>query len=125
VAVVEVAVDRVGVHDDEIALLPVVALVVVDLVPRALEDVEDRLVLVPVPVVRLPRRQLDKVDLDVLGQEGLVARTDAPPRARVLGVAGMADRRVVDDHALAADAGRGELLSPVLLEPVVLRRHSA
>src|SRR5256885_13098325 len=45
---VEMPVHRVGVHEDQVALLPVVTLVVVDLVARALEDVEGGLVLVPV-----------------------------------------------------------------------------
>src|SRR5581483_4794386 len=123
VAVVEVTVHRVGVDDDEVAGLPVVALVVVDLVALALEDVEDGLVLVAVPVVRLPRRDLDEVHLDVLGQERLVAGADAPPGARVLGVARMADLRVVDDDVVVSYPWRGELLRAKLLEPVLLGAH--
>ncbi len=45
------AVHRVGVDEDEVVLVPVVALVVVDLVAPALEDVEGRLVLVSVSVI--------------------------------------------------------------------------
>ena len=123
VAVVEVPVDGVGVHDDEVARLPVVALVVVDLVALALEDVEDGLVLVAVPVVRLAGWDLDEVDLDVLRQEGLVAGADAPPRARVLGVAGMPDLRVVDDDLVVTDTRSCELRLAEFLQPVLLRAH--
>lgn len=42
--------------DHEIVLLPVVALSIVDLIPAALEDVEVRLVLVPVAEVRATGR---------------------------------------------------------------------
>jgi hypothetical protein len=124
VAVVEVAVHRVGVDDDEVAGLPVVALVVVDLVALALQDVEDRLVLVAVAVVRLARRDLDEVDLDVLRQERIVAGADAPPGARVLRVAGVADLRIVDDDLVVADARRRQLRLPKFLEPVLLGTHT-
>jgi hypothetical protein len=56
----------VGVDDDEVVLLPLVALAVVDLVALALEDVEVRLVLVAVAVIRAAWQQLDEVDLQRL-----------------------------------------------------------
>ena len=49
--------------DDEVILIPVVALAIVDLVARALEDVEVGLVLVAVAVVRSTREQLNEVHL--------------------------------------------------------------
>ena len=100
---VEVPVDRVGVDEGQVAGLPVVALVVVDLVAGALEDVEGGLVLVAVAVVGALRRQLDEVHLQRLGEELLVAGADAPPGARLLGVAGVPDLGVVDDDRVVAD----------------------
>jgi hypothetical protein len=117
--------DGVGVDDDEVARLPVVPLVVVDLVAGALEDVEDGLVLVAVAVVRLPGRDLDEVDLQVLGQERLVAGADAPPGARVLGVTGVTDLRVVDDDLVPPDTRRTELRATKFPEPVLLRAQPA
>src|SRR5207249_363021 len=76
---VVVLVLAVGMDDDEIVLLPLVALAVVDLVTLALEDVEVRLVLMPVAVVRPARLQLDEVHLQRLREERLVARTEHPP----------------------------------------------
>ena len=90
----------------QVALLPVVPLVVVDLVAGALEDVERGLVLVAVAVVGAVRRQLDEVHLERLGQELLVARADPPPGAGLLGVAGVTDLGVVDDHRVVARLAR-------------------
>src|SRR6185437_7741741 len=112
--------------EGEVALLPVVPLVVVDLVAAAFEDVEGGLVLVAVPVVRALRRQLDEVDLDGLGEERLVARADPPPRPRLRGVSRV--RGVVagvDDNRVVADAGSGELGAPELVEAVRLGREPA
>jgi hypothetical protein len=97
----------------------------VDLVARALEDVERRLVLVAVPVVRLAGRDLDEVDLDVLREERVVARPDPPPRPRVLRVAGVADLGVVGDELVAAHAGSGELRLPKFLQSVLFGAHPA
>src|SRR5262249_17560919 len=92
VTVVEMPMDRVRMHDDEVALLPVVARLVVDLVAPALEDVEDGFVLVAVTVVRGAWWQLDEVDLEALGEERLVSGGDPPPGA------GMCGRRRVRDR---------------------------
>jgi hypothetical protein len=81
VTVVEMTMDRVRMHDDEVALLPVVARLVVNLVAPALEDVEDGFVLVAVTVVGGAGWQLEEVDLQALGEERLVSGTDPPPRS--------------------------------------------
>ena len=117
---VEVAVDRVGVDDDEVVLLPVVALAVVDLVARPFEDVKARLVLVAVPVIRAAREELDEVHLERLGQEGLVPGPEDPPRVRLLRVTGMRHRPGVGHDARAAHA-IGLALVPAVLRKSVLR----
>src|SRR6266540_4182530 len=70
---VVVLVLAVGVDDDEVVLLPLVALAVVDLVALAFEDVEVRLVLMAVAVIETAGEQLDEVDLERLREERLVA----------------------------------------------------
>ncbi len=113
-------------YEDEIALLPVVSLVVVDLVTAAFEDVERRLVLVAVAVVRAVRRQLHEVDLDRLGQKRVVARSDPPPRARLGRIAGVCGAVTgVHDNRVVPDPGRGQLLTPEMAQSVRLRRHAA
>src|SRR5680860_1499888 len=69
-------------HNDGVVLVPVVTLVVVDLIAGALQDVEHRLVLVPVALVGAPGGDLDEVHLQRLGQKLLIARTQPPPSAR-------------------------------------------
>ncbi len=114
---------RVGVHEDEVVLAPVVALVVVDLVAAPLQDVEGRLVLVAVAMVRRLWRQLDEVDLDRLGEKVRVAWADPPPRPALRAVARMRHRRVVDYHAVVAYPVHRQLTATVLTEPVGLRRQ--
>src|SRR5438093_4350080 len=117
----------IGMDDYEVVLLPVVALAVVDLVALALEDVEVRLVLMAVAVVAPTRLQLDEVDLQGLGEKGLVTRPEHPPGARLafIGVARMADARVVGDRAGAADPRRAALTGTELLQPIGLRADAA
>ena len=113
-------------YEDEVALLPVVALVVVDLVAAAFEDVERRFVLVAVAVVRAVRRQFHEVDLDRLGQERVVARSDPPPRARLRRVARVGGAVTgVHDDGVVPDPRRGQLLAPEVAQTVRLRRHAA
>src|SRR5439155_1422914 len=99
---VVVLVHAVRVHDREVVLLPVVSDAVVDLVALALEDVEARLVLVAVAVIGATREKLDEMHLQRLRQEGIVARAQHPRGPRLVGVARVADARVVDDGACTA-----------------------
>src|SRR5262249_57907615 len=71
-----------------------------------------------------PGRDLDEVDLDVLRQEGLVAGADAPPRARVLRVAGVADPGVVDDDLVVPDTRGRELGLAELPQSVLVGAHA-
>ena len=75
-----------------------------------------------VPMVRPPRTQLDEVDLERLGEEGLVPRAEDPPGTReaFVGIAGVADGRVVGDGAGPADARRGTLAPAEIGEAVSL-----
>jgi hypothetical protein len=109
------------VDEDEVALLPVVTLVVVDLVAAAFEDVEGGLVLVAVPGVGGMRRQLDEVDLQGLGEERVVARPDPPPCPGLLRVPGVAHGSVVGDDRVVAHPGGRELSRPEILQTVVFR----
>src|SRR6266566_3286390 len=122
---VVVLVDAVRVHDREIVLLPVVSDAVVDLVALALEDVEARLVLVAVAVIGAAREELDEMHLQRLRQEGIVARPKHPRGPRLVGVARVADARVVDDGAGTADAVRGALAAAELPKPVGLGTEPA
>jgi hypothetical protein len=90
------------VHEDQVALGPVVTLVVMDLVAAALEDEEGGLVLVAVAAVGRAGRQLDEVDLESLGEEGVVAGGDPPPCPGLIGVSGMRYLGVIDDHGVIA-----------------------
>ena len=74
-----------------------------------------------VAVVARLRRELDEVDLQGLGEELLVARTDAPPRAALLAVAGVADLGVVDDDGVVTDPVDGELCLAEVPEAVASR----
>src|SRR5205823_3395716 len=98
----------------------VVSDAVVDLVALALEDVEARRVLVAVAVIGAPREELDEMHLQRLRQEGIVARAEHPRCPRLIGVAGVADTRVIDDGAGTADAVGGALAAAELAEPVGL-----
>src|SRR5437879_666718 len=74
--VVEVLMHGIVVDHHDVAGPPVVPLAVVHLVPVTFEDVEERLVLMPV-VVRDPARRLGlDVDLERLRSEGLHGRTE-------------------------------------------------
>ena len=97
------------------------------LVPRTFEDVERRLVLVAVAVVRSARLELDEVELERLSKEGLVSRAEHPPRPRqtIVGVAGMPDRRVVGDRPGPPHAGCRALASAEFGEPVGLGADAA
>src|SRR5207245_2742133 len=117
---VVVLVHAVRVHDREVVLLPVVSDAVVDLVALALEDVEARLVLVAVAVIGATREKLDEMHLQRLRQEGIVARAQHPRGPRLVGVARVADARVVDDGAGTAHAVRGALAAAELAEAVGL-----
>jgi len=122
---VEVPVHRVGVHQDEVVLLPLVALVVVDLVTGALEDVEGSLVLVTVPVVGAARRQFHEVHLKSLGQELLVTGADAPPGPGLLRVPGVPDLAVVDDDRVVPHPVDSQLSLPELAQTVGLAGQTA
>jgi hypothetical protein len=114
------------VDEDEVVLLPVVALVVVDLVSGALEDVERCLVLVAVAAVAAVAVDLDEVHLQGLGQELLVPGADPPGHARLLGAARVPDGlAVVGDNGLVPDARMGELLLAELLQLVLVRLQTA
>ena len=118
-------VHRVGVHVHQVVLGPVVALVVVDLVAAALENVERRFVLVAVSVVGRLRRQFDEMDLDGLGEKILVARADPPPGARLFAVPRVGDLGVVDDECVVPDPLDLQLLAPELAKAVRLRGEPA
>src|SRR5688572_8409532 len=74
-----------------------------------------------VAMVRLAGRKFDEVDLEVLGQERIISRPEPPPRPRVLGLARMAHRRVVDDHLVTAHSRSGKLRGAEVPQPVLLR----
>ena len=113
--------------DDEVVLLPVVALAVVDLVPAAFEDVEVGLVLMAVAEVGAAGHELDEVDLERLREELLVTRAEHPIGLRLvgIGVAGMADARIVDDRARAPDAVLAALQVALLAQAIGLRADAA
>jgi hypothetical protein len=116
-----VPVHRIGVDEDEVTLLPVVALVVVDLVAASLEDVERRLVLMAVPVVRAVRRQFHEMDLHRLGEERFVTGPDSPPRPGFRGVPGVCGVVAgVGDDGVVPDPWRRELFAAKVTEPVGL-----
>ena len=113
----------VGVDDDEVVLLPLVALAIVDLVTLAFEDVEVRFVLMTVPMVGAAGLQFDEVDLQRLGEERVIARTEHPPGARLalVRIPGMTDGRVVRDRPGTAHARRAALPGAELLEAIGFR----
>jgi len=113
------------VHDDDVVLLPVVPLAVVDLVPGALEDVEQRLVLVAVALVPAAREQLDEVRLQRLREERIVPGSDEPRRLRPVAVIAVSGGVAAELPASADDAVGGALPPAELAEAVLLRRHPA
>src|SRR5207302_686689 len=100
--------------------LPIVPPPVVDLVSASLEDVERGLVLMAVAPVGAAGEQLDEVHLDRLGKERVISGTEDPGGAGLVRIPGVGDRRIVDDGAGAAHAGRRALPPAELFESVGL-----
>src|SRR5207244_8256027 len=91
--------------------LPLGAFALLGRVTLAFEDVEVRFVLLTVPMVGAAGPQFDEVDLQRLGEERVIARTEHPPGARLalVRIPGMTDGRVVRDRPGTADARRAAL----------------
>ena len=116
---------RVRVNDHKVAGPPVIALSVVYLVATALKDVQERFVLMGVPLIRAAGEELHGVELDRLGQEEVIARPHEPLRARAVREALVCRVAGAHDQAAIAHARRSPLLGALRVEAVALARKAA